>query len=316
LNAQQIRSYFPGLPWQQLGRNLLWLYTCRTTEFLSGLTTLLVVLITASLLQANLHGHSHLQNVVSPLLRGPSEPSPTYPPPRPVADSLTPFAESNHAIFCGGSQAPYVALSFDDGPGPRTQQTITELSQAGQRATFFLVGRQLPQYGNLVQRELTVGTVGDHTWNHPLLTKIAPEKLDYELGRTQSAIESQIGQPVSMFRPPYDGVNESVRQAERRYSMVQVNWSVDGGDAERANAKQIADTVREGLRPGAIVLLHENQPETQKALPEILAELKKRNLHSVTIPELMKLDPPSQQQITAGSQVCPVTQKKPGGRHS
>jgi peptidoglycan/xylan/chitin deacetylase (PgdA/CDA1 family) len=316
VNLKHIRDYFSGLSWQKLGRNLLWLYTCRTAEFISGLVTLLVVLVTASLLQANLHNHSHLQSAVSPLLRGPSESAPSYPPPRPVADSLAPFADSNHAIFCGGAGAPYVALSFDDGPGPHTQRAVNELRQANQRATFFLIGRQLQEYGNLVKQELTVGAVGDHTWSHPPLAKLSPDKQDEELGRGQAAIESQSGQPVSMSRPPEDSVNAGVRQSERKFGMVQVNWSVDSGDAEHASAAQIADTVREGLRPGAIVLMHENQPETQKALPEILAELKRRNLQSVSIPELMKLDPPSPQQVDAGSHVCPLVQKKPAAKHS
>jgi peptidoglycan/xylan/chitin deacetylase (PgdA/CDA1 family) len=317
VNAHHIRDYFSGLPWQ-LGRNLLWLYTCRPAELISGLATLLVVLVTASLLQANLHNHNHLQSAVSPLplLQGPSESPPSYPPPHPVADSLAPFADSNHAIFCGGAGAPYVALSFDDGPGPHTQQTVNELRQANQRATFFLIGRQLHDYDNVVKQELTVGTVGDHTWSHPFLARLSPDKQDDELGHAKAAIESLSGQPVSMARPPEDSVNAAVRQAERKFGMVQVNWSVDSGDAEHASAAQITDTVREGLRPGAIVLMHENQPETQKALPQILAELKRKNLQSVTIPELMKLDPPSPQQVDAGSHVCPLVQKKPSAKHS
>ena len=68
------------------------------------------------------------------------------------------------------------ALTFDDGPGPATQDLLDALHSAGVRATFFLLGRNLeeaPWCGDpararaLVIRAAREGHVlGNHTYSH------------------------------------------------------------------------------------------------------------------------------------------------------
>ena len=47
-----------------------------------------------------------------------------------------------------------------------------------------------------------------------------------------------------------------------------------------------------GLRPGAIVLMHDIHPWTVRAMPQILRAIRLRGLRAVTIPELLALDAP------------------------
>ena len=46
------------------------------------------------------------------------------------------------------------------------------------------------------------------------------------------------------------------------------------------------------------------KPETLVALPRILRTLERKGYRSVTIPELLALNPPSDQQVQAGFQGC------------
>ena len=55
-----------------------------------------------------------------------------------------------------------------------------------------------------------------------------------------------------------------------------------------------------GLRPGAIVLMHDIHPWTLRALPRILRAIRLRGLRAVTVPELLALDAP------AAHQGCPL----------
>jgi peptidoglycan-N-acetylglucosamine deacetylase len=64
-----------------------------------------------------------------------------------------------------------------------------------------------------------------------------------------------------------------------------------------ANARSVVRNVLAGLRPGAVVLLHEIYPWTVAALPRILRALRHRGLTPVTIPELVALDPPSHAEL-------------------
>src|SRR5207245_1558085 len=75
-------------------------------------------------------------------------------------------------IFCGGTQHKYLALTFDDGPGPQSEQVMNMLAEAGQRATFFVVGREIPKKPDVPRREAETGAVGNHTFNHADLTRL------------------------------------------------------------------------------------------------------------------------------------------------
>jgi len=69
--------------------------------------------------------------------------------------------------------------------------------------------------------------------------------------------------------------------------------------------RYVARTVMNAARPGSIVLLHENQPETPRALERILAGLRRKRLRPVTVPDLLALDPPRAGQLRRGLKGCP-----------
>ena len=59
------------------------------------------------------------------------------------------------------------------------------------------------------------------------------------------------------------------------------------------------------VRPGSIVLFHENRGQTIRALKfNILPALRKRGFKTVTIPQMLVLNPPSPKQLKAGPAGC------------
>jgi peptidoglycan/xylan/chitin deacetylase (PgdA/CDA1 family) len=209
-------------------------------------------------------------------------------------------------VYCGSARRPYLALTFDDGPGPSTSATIRLLRSFGDRATFFLVGRNLAGWPGLARDELGVGAVGDHTWTHPFLTRIPARAAESEIERTQAALERD-GIAVRLFRPPYGFHDPFVDRTARRLGMLEVLWSLDSHDSyppPGASALQIERTLRRLARPGSIVLLHENLPATAKALPTVLQDLRARGLRSVSVPQLLALDPPTRTQLAEGAHGC------------
>jgi peptidoglycan/xylan/chitin deacetylase (PgdA/CDA1 family) len=101
-----------------------------------------------------------------------------------------------------------------------------------------------------------------------------------------------------LVRPPYGVGTPAEAAAARALGLVDVRWSVDSLDARPgATAASVARTVSAGLRPGAIVLLHDIHPWTVTALPRILRAVRRRGLTPVAIPELVALDPPGHAQL-------------------
>jgi peptidoglycan/xylan/chitin deacetylase (PgdA/CDA1 family) len=68
--------------------------------------------------------------------------------------------------------------------------------------------------------------------------------------------------------------------------------------------RYVARQVLQNVRPGSIVLMHENQPETPMALKRILPQLRARGFKFLTVPELLALDPPKPSLVKRGLRGC------------
>jgi peptidoglycan/xylan/chitin deacetylase (PgdA/CDA1 family) len=81
--------------------------------------------------------------------------------------------------------------------------------------------------------------------------------------------------------------------------MLMVLWSVDPRDWIRPGTAAIIGRVLSAARPGAIVELHDgggDRRETEAALPAIINGLRRRHYELVTVPQLLRLDPPPRSQ--------------------
>jgi len=210
-------------------------------------------------------------------------------------------------VYCGGGRkGRYVALTFDDGPGPYTHFAVKKLRQWKARSTFFIVGNRLkdPAWKGWPQREAEIAAIANHSWSHPYLPGLDLASARREVADTKRLAVDVTAAKVQVFRPPYGGRNESIDSIASELGMAQIIWDVDSGDSAGANYAGIERNVIAGLKPGAIVLMHENRGQTIRALPAILSELKRRRLTAVTVPELLAVDPPSDAQLEAGANGC------------
>jgi len=200
-------------------------------------------------------------------------------------------------IFCGGGHGNYVALTFDDGPGAYTERTLELLKAARDTATFFLVGKVIVFYNTMPAKERRVGALGDHTWDHVDLTKLPADEQSSEILRTKEAITALTPGPVMLFRPPLGGRDTDLDRVVTSLGMLEIVWAVDSGDSKGDTPQQVYQHVVSGLRPGAIILMHENRGSTLQELPAILEAVKRAGLQTVTVPQLLRLDPPSAEQV-------------------
>jgi peptidoglycan/xylan/chitin deacetylase (PgdA/CDA1 family) len=212
---------------------------------------------------------------------------------------LEALARDRTPLYCGGRHGRYVALTFDDGPSRYTPRVLRLLRRAHARATFFVIGSRAAARPDLVRAESLLGAVGNHTWTHPHLVSLARRDVVRQLLLTQAAIVRATGgvRPI-LFRPPYGVGTPAEVAAVHALRLVDVRWSVDALDSRPgANARAVVRNVLAELRPGAVVLLHDIYPWTVAALPRILRALRHRGLTTVTIPELVALDPPSHAEL-------------------
>jgi peptidoglycan-N-acetylglucosamine deacetylase len=204
--------------------------------------------------------------------------------------SYTPFVRS------GGVRGNEVALTFDDGPGPYTQQLVKALEELHVNATFFAIGSQEQYFSAGTVAEIDSGdTVGDHTETHPMMASLSAHDQYEQLFDQMAQIEVLGGKRPRLFRPPYGSFDATTFRELRHLHLLMVLWSVDTRDYTLPGAAAIAQRALEGARPGAIVLMHDgggDRSETIAALPAIVKGLRRRGLRPVTVPRLLLDDPP------------------------
>ncbi|WP_328600810.1 polysaccharide deacetylase family protein [Actinomadura physcomitrii] len=180
-----------------------------------------------------------------------------------------------------------VALTFDDGPGPYTDGLLDVLKRQGVRATFFLIGQHVHGFPAVVRREVMEGhEIGDHTWDHAQLTKLSTAAVGAQIQRTQAAItKASGGVKPTITRPPYGATNRRVGQA---IGMPLILWSVDTEDWRYLNTARDTRVGIKEPRPGGIILFHDIHKPSVKAIPAVIAGLKKRGFTFVTVSELFQ----------------------------
>jgi len=243
----------------------------------------------------------------------PSKPPPPAPPPaghRPPSAALVLARQRGRAItrlqglglpvFCGASHVREVALTFDDGPSSYTAPILAILRRHHAPATFFVVGNRIRYWPRLPAAEATIGVVGDHTWRHADLERLPESRARAEVDRARAALEGATHTDIRLFRTPYGRDPAWLGHALAARAMLEIRWSVDSDDyVPGITATQILKRVARDLHPGGIVLLHDLHAVTVKALPRLLALLRARHLRPVTVPELLRSDPPTYRQLRA-----------------
>jgi peptidoglycan-N-acetylglucosamine deacetylase len=191
----------------------------------------------------------------------------------------------------GSGAGREVALTFDDGPGPYTEQILDTLLEHHAPATFFPIGIMIDEYPDVIRREVRDGfPIGDHTEDHARMAGLPPAQQAAEL-LTQAAALRRLGVPFPrIFRPPFGEYDAATLDLMRRNRMLMVLWAVETGDYEQPGDEAIVQRVLEEVRPGAIILLHDgggDRSGTVAALPGVIRELRSHDYRLVTIPQLV-----------------------------
>ena len=179
-----------------------------------------------------------------------------------------------------------VALTFDDGPDPNvTNQILDLLEKYHAKATFFMLGSRVQYYPSLVHDVHEAGhEIGNHTWNHPVLTKLSSAEVLEEYNSTQDAIAATLGVGATIFRPPYGATNARVGGL---IPIPSVNWSIDTLDWKHRDAKKLLPAVQNHMHNNAIILMHDIHQSTEDGLEGVLAYLQAEGYQFVTVSEIL-----------------------------
>ncbi len=226
-----------------------------------------------------------------------------------------------HADIKGNDlPAKTLCLTYDDGPGPQTEELGEYLNREGISATFFVVGRHAEKYPHVLRSLARQGhTIGNHTYSHPGLVALAESGGDIigEIAADRCDHPRVERRKAEIFSRPYGNWRQIDPEtaADKGVSIVAntlnasgrfdhyvgpVNWDISAEDfafwrrgdsaEEAANAYlKLIEQIGRG-----IVLMHDSSDEEivrrqNRALELtmlLVPELKRRGYRFVSLAEL------------------------------
>jgi len=204
-----------------------------------------------------------------------------------------------------GTSGRRIALTFDDGPDPRTTPRILDsLREQDLEATFFVLGRHVKKSPGLLRRIVKEGhTIGNHTYNHTDMSDLSRKRMRLELRRTQAAVDDAVGYhyPMVLMRPPYgnpyfDGSDALpvFRKVVRDQGLFPILWTVDprdyklGGQPEGVLRGIVrAEETGRKVERNQVLLLHDTHRQTANALPHIIDHYEKSGWQFASVGELL-----------------------------
>ncbi|MBD2186311.1 polysaccharide deacetylase family protein [Planktothrix sp. FACHB-1355] len=208
-----------------------------------------------------------------------------------------------------------IALTFDDGPWPKTTLQVLEILKKNNiKATFFWVGRCVKYFPQIAQQVVNEGhAIANHTWSHSY-RKMNPSQAAKEIEDTAELIYKTTGVKTFLFRPPGGLLNNGPADYAKEKNYAIVKWSNDPMDYRPLPAYQLVKNVLRKAKSGDIVLLHDgggNHSATVKALPEIIDKLKQQGFEFVTIPDLLEMKAQEMNEGESQLKLLPVPNSLP-----
>jgi len=189
-----------------------------------------------------------------------------------------------------------VALTFDDGPHPRhTPWLLDMLAAKNIQATFFVVGRRVRRYRDVVARAFNEGhEIGNHGDHHLPLSALPAGLIARELNVCGDLVQGVTGTRPRFMRPPMGWINDTVLRVSRQQGFEPVIGSIHPQDSRQPGLPVIMRRLQRRMEPGAIIILHDggwriaaSRQQTLQAVDKLTDELLLEGYAFPTLSELV-----------------------------
>ncbi|WP_064590867.1 polysaccharide deacetylase family protein [Streptobacillus moniliformis] len=184
----------------------------------------------------------------------------------------------------------HIVFTFDDGPRNKYHELIREVfNEYDQTASFFLLGEVIKRNSNMVIKTYLDGhEIMGHSYTHPDLTKLSPEKIWKEYQGCNDEIFKVIGLDVKNIRPPYGAVNQKVKNVVGGKNNI-VLWNVDSEDWKSRNVETIISRVLPVVKDGDVVLFHDLYLESYEAIKYMVPILIEEGYQFISYEDMIKI---------------------------
>ncbi|MGN0145284.1 MAG: polysaccharide deacetylase family protein [Clostridium sp.] len=185
-------------------------------------------------------------------------------------------------IYSVDTQEKVVSLTFDVNWAEKENlgSILDILNKYNVKGTFFIMGGWVNYSQENIEKLKSINEggheIGNHSYKHPSFTKISFDKMKEELKKTDDIIEQYTGRRPKLFRFPSGDYNKDSLNKVRSLGYTCIQWDTDSVDWKEQGADIEYNKVMKKIKPGSIVLFHNNAKYTPENLKRIIEELKKQ----------------------------------------
>ena len=186
-----------------------------------------------------------------------------------------------------------VALTFDVNRAENEYiyDILDVLNENNAKATFFIMGGWVNYSDENREKLMKINegghSIGNHSYIHPSFTKISHERMADEIKKTEDIVYAATGNEIKLFRFPSGDYNEDALEYVRSLGYECIQWDVDSIDYKESGAEVEFNRVIKNIKPGSIVLFHNNAKYTPENLKKIITNLTDEGYEFVTVNQLI-----------------------------
>jgi peptidoglycan/xylan/chitin deacetylase (PgdA/CDA1 family) len=188
-------------------------------------------------------------------------------------------------------QKKNIAITFDDGPHEKTSEILDILMKYNAKATFFCIGKQIEKHPEILKRILNEGhIVGNHSYSHSKWNGFfSTQKNISEIEQTNTLVSQLVNKKIRLFRPPFGVTNPNIARAVAKTNQIVIGWNIRSLDTVIESENAILNRIKNRVKPGGIILLHDTSAKTVSVLEQLLLFLQSESYETVTIEELLEI---------------------------
>jgi len=189
-----------------------------------------------------------------------------------------------------------VSITFDINWAEKDEiyNILDILDKYNVKATFFIMGGWVNYNEENKEKLIKIKEggheIGNHSYKHPMFSRLDENRMKEELEKTNIAIEKVIGVKPNLFRFPSGDYNERSVNYINSMGYKCIQWDVDSVDWKELGADIEYNRVMKGVKSGSIILFHNDAKYTPGNLERIIKELVDKGYTFVTVGELIYKD--------------------------
>jgi len=193
-------------------------------------------------------------------------------------------------IYSVETSCNVVSITFDCAWGADDiPKILNTLDKNNVKATFFVVGQWAEKYPDKIRMIAARGhDLANHSYSHFRMSTLDNARIESEIIKCGDLLKEATGSKIFLFRAPYGDYNNNVIRAAKRLGYFAIQWNVDSLDWKPGiSREEITNRVFSKVKPGSIILFHNDTKYTADLLDDIITGLRSRGYDFLPVSKLI-----------------------------